>query len=75
MEFIEQESCVKMCVSADGEIMEDNTDYLVLGMVWSVGGSVWCTSGWTPKNHLRLLVQVFPEPGRGTILTRRSVNI
>ena len=75
MELIAQESRVKMCFSADGEIMEDNTDYLVLSMVWVVGGSVWCMAGWIPKNHLKLLVQVFPEPGRGTILTRRSVYV
>ena len=67
MTFIGQESCVKMCVSADGEIMEDNTDYLVLGVVWAVGGSARCTAGRIPKDHLKLLVQVFPEPGRGTI--------
>ena len=63
-----------MCFSAAGEIMEDNTDYLVLGVVWVVGGSVRCTTGWIPKIHLKLLVQVFPEPGRGTIVTR-SVSI
>ena len=64
-----------MCFSADGEIMEDNTDYSVLGMVWVVGDSVRCTAGWIPKSHLKLLVQVSPEPGRGTILTRRSVYV
>ena len=47
--------------------MKDDTDYFVLGMVWAVGGSVRCAAGWTPKDHLKLLVRVFPEPGRGTI--------
>ena len=64
-----------MRVSADEETVEDSTDHLVLGMVWAVGGTVRCTAGWIPKNHLKLLVQVFPEPGRGTIHTSVSIYI
>ena len=54
--------------------MEDDTDYLASGMGWAVGGSVWCTAGWL-ANLLELLVQVFPEPGRGTIHASVSIQM